>query len=108
MNANYTEAQEALSIIHSGNRVFVQGSAQTPVFLLQELAKTAGRYIDVELVFMSVYGDLEIDKPQYVNNFRIIGQGTGNNFLVHEIVHLTINANGTATNYVDNFSIECK
>jgi len=44
----------------------------------------------------------------YVNNFRIIGQGTGNNFLVHEIVHLTINANGTATNYVDNFSIECK
>src|SRR4051794_32193372 len=71
MNANYTDAQEALSIIHSGNRVFVQGSAQTPVFLLHELANNAERYNDVELVFMSVYGDLEIDKPKYVDNFRI-------------------------------------
>lgn len=70
-SATYTSAEDALSIIHSGNRVFVQGSAQTPVCLLKELANIAHRYKDVELVFMSVYGDLEIDKPQYVNNFRI-------------------------------------
>jgi hypothetical protein len=44
----------------------------------------------------------------YVNNFRIIGQGPGNNFLVHETMHLTINANGTATVFHDNFSIDCK
>lgn len=44
----------------------------------------------------------------YVNNFRIIGQGTGNNFLVHETFHVTINANGEVTAYVDNFSVECK
>src|SRR6476469_1879309 len=33
----------------------------------------------------------------FVNNFRIIGQGPGNNFLVHETLHITINADGTLT-----------
>lgn len=28
----------------------------------------------------------------YVNNFRVIGQGPGNNFLFHENMHVTINA----------------
>ena len=31
----------------------------------------------------------------YVNNFRIVGQGQGNNYLVHETLHFTVNANGT-------------
>ena len=44
----------------------------------------------------------------FVNNFRIIGQGPGNNFLVHNTFHVTVNANGTMTAFVDNFSVECK
>jgi len=44
----------------------------------------------------------------YVNNFRIIGQGPGNNYLVHETLHLTFNANGTVTVVHDNFSIACQ
>jgi hypothetical protein len=44
----------------------------------------------------------------FVNNFRIIGQGPGNNFLVHETLHFAINANGTVTVFHDNFSVECK
>ena len=44
----------------------------------------------------------------FVNNFRIIGQGPGNNFLVHETLHLTINADGTLTVSHDNLSIDCK
>jgi hypothetical protein len=44
----------------------------------------------------------------FVNNFRIIGQGPGNNFLVHENLHINVNANGTLTVFHDNFSIECK
>jgi len=44
----------------------------------------------------------------FVNNFRIIGQGPGNNFLVHENLHITVNANGTLTVFRDNFSVECK
>jgi hypothetical protein len=44
----------------------------------------------------------------FINNFRIIGQGPGNNFLVHENSHVTINANGVITSFHDNFTVECK
>jgi len=44
----------------------------------------------------------------FVNNFRMIGQGPGNNFLVHESLHITINANGALTVFHDNFSADCK
>ena len=44
----------------------------------------------------------------FVNNFRIIGQGRGNNFLIHENFHFTINANGEMTTVHDNFSVDCK
>ena len=44
----------------------------------------------------------------YVDNFRIIGQGPGNNYLVHENIHVTINANGVVTAFIDNLSVDCK
>ena len=44
----------------------------------------------------------------FVNNFRIIGQGPGNNFLVHEVIHLTVNANSVVTDNRDNFSFQCR
>ena len=44
----------------------------------------------------------------YVNNFKIIGEGPGNNFLVHENFHITFNADGTVTSFHDNFSVECR
>ena len=44
----------------------------------------------------------------FINNFRIIGQGTGNNFLVHQNVHMTINANGDLTTVVDQVRADCK
>jgi hypothetical protein len=43
-----------------------------------------------------------------VNNFKIIGQGPGNNFLIHENFHVTVNANGTVTTVIDNFKADCK
>ena len=44
----------------------------------------------------------------FVNNFRIIGQGPGNNFLLHEDFHITVNANGDVITSHDNFSADCK
>ena len=44
----------------------------------------------------------------FVNNFRIIGPGPGNNFLAHEVFHITINANGDTTVTFDKFSADCK
>jgi hypothetical protein len=43
----------------------------------------------------------------FVNNFNLIGQGPGNNFKLREFEHFTINANGTVTVDVDNFSVTC-
>ena len=67
----YKSAEEALSVIQSGHRVFVQGSAQTPLFLLRELGKRAHELRNVELTFITVQGDIELDKPQYEEAFRI-------------------------------------
>jgi hypothetical protein len=44
----------------------------------------------------------------FINNFRIIGPGPDNNLLVHQTVHITINANGDVTAVVDNTSVECR
>jgi hypothetical protein len=44
----------------------------------------------------------------YINNFRVVGQGPGNNFLVHETFHITFNANGELTAFVDNISTTCR
>jgi hypothetical protein len=44
----------------------------------------------------------------FVNNFRIIGQGRGNNFLLHTVTHLTINANGDVTADHEITSAECR
>ena len=67
----YKKAEDALSVIKSGNRVFVQGSAQTPLYLLRELGKLSAGLRDVELTFITVQGDIELDKPQYANSFHI-------------------------------------
>lgn len=67
----YVSAEEALQIIQSGHRVYIHGSACTPVYMLHELALHAPRLKDVELVFISMYGDIEVDKPQYRSNFKI-------------------------------------
>ena len=66
----YVSAEQALQVIQSGQRVFVHGSATTPVYLLQKLADQAPRLRNVELISISLYGDVSIDKPLYHPNFR--------------------------------------
>jgi acyl-CoA hydrolase len=68
---NYKTAEEALAVVKPGDRVYVHGSAQTPTLLLKGLAHHANRLKDVELVFISVYGDMQIDKPEYAGIFKI-------------------------------------
>ena len=57
----------------------------------------------------SFHGSLEngLYTTTYVNNFRLIGPGPGNNYLVHETFHLTINAKGDVTVDHDLFSVDC-
>ena len=48
------------------------------------------------------------EQSTVVDSFNIIGQGNGNNFLLHVTLHITVNANGTVTAEVFDFSVECK
>ncbi len=43
----------------------------------------------------------------FVNNFRMIGQGPGNNFHVHQLIHVTVDANGVVRAVVANSSVTC-
>jgi hypothetical protein len=44
----------------------------------------------------------------FVNNFRIIGQGPGNNLLMHMTLHQAVNADGEIVADVDFTSLECR
>jgi hypothetical protein len=43
----------------------------------------------------------------FVNNFKLIN-GRDGSFLVHENLHVTVNADGTTTAFQDNFTFTCK
>ena len=67
----YTTAEQALGTVQSNQRLFIHGSACTPLYLMRKLAEQANRLRDVELVFISILGDIEVQKPQYQNSFHI-------------------------------------
>ena len=68
---NYVSAEEALSLIQSNQRIFLHGSACTPNYLITELAKQASRLRNVEVVSITLQGDVEITKPEYKDSFYI-------------------------------------
>ena len=57
-----------------------------------------------------IKGSLKNEKfiDTYINNFNVVGQGAGNNYVVHSNTHITINANGKTTASVDNLTSDCK
>ncbi len=65
----YVTASEAISLVKSGDRVFLHGSACTPNFLINELAAQANRLEDIEIVSITVQGNIEIAKPEYQDSF---------------------------------------
>ncbi|MBU4538467.1 MAG: 4-hydroxybutyrate CoA-transferase [Weeksellaceae bacterium] len=67
----YVSAEEAVSVIKSGDRIFSHGSACTPNFLIDELAKQSSRLKNVEFVSITQQGNVEIAKPQYKDSFYI-------------------------------------
>lgn len=72
MNKNipqYQSAEDAVSVIRSHQRVFIQGSAATPYALLNALEKRADELRSVELISVSVIGDIRLTKPEYANSF---------------------------------------
>ncbi len=67
----YVTAEEALAQVESHQRVFIHGSACTPLYMMRKLAEQAHRLKGVELVFITVLGDIEVYKPEYIDSFHI-------------------------------------
>lgn len=42
-----------------------------------------------------------------VNQFRVQATSGGQSFIITELLHVTVNANGTLTAFLDNFSASC-
>ncbi|MBC7884432.1 MAG: acetyl-CoA hydrolase/transferase family protein [Saprospiraceae bacterium] len=67
----FMSSEDALQLIKSGDRVFIHGSAQTPTNMLRHLALQSERLKDVELVFISVLGEIFVDQPGLEDSFNI-------------------------------------
>ena len=60
---------KAILQINSEDRVFVQGGAATPLYLLRGLASRAKELQNVEIVAMSMLGDITINALEYNKSF---------------------------------------
>lgn len=66
---NFTSAEEAVKLVKSGHRVFIQGGAATPVCLVTALQKRYNELSDVELVSITNMGEIDFDRPEYCQSF---------------------------------------
>lgn len=69
MHPNYITAEAAVKLIEKGNRVFIHGSAATPLALVKALLQRAGDLTDVELMAISTFGDFDWNHPLIKQSF---------------------------------------
>ena len=71
MEIKYTTAEEAVRLVNSGERVFIHGSAATPVMLVNALLARAGEISNVELTSISTYGNIDWNHPKVLESFYL-------------------------------------
>jgi acyl-CoA hydrolase len=71
MEIKYQSAEDAVKIIKSGDRVFVHGSAATPLNLLKAMLGRSGELKNVELVSITTLGDDIFNHPEFGISFFI-------------------------------------
>jgi len=86
MNMKNTSAEEAIKLIQSGDRVFIHGSAATPISLLQALAEHSDHLRNVEMLAISTLGQLDIAKPEFKEQFYF------NSLFVSENIRACVNS----------------
>lgn len=67
----FVTAAEAVKLITSHSRVFMQGAAATPLKLINALLARAGELHDVELTSISLYGNIEWNRPGVLESFYL-------------------------------------
>lgn len=66
---HYQSAEEAVKVVQSGQRVFIHGSAATPLALLEALFKRGPELRNVELVSITTLGDAAFNNPDFGRSF---------------------------------------
>ncbi len=65
----YIGAEEAVRSIKSGDRVFIHGSAATPVHLVKALQQRHWELSNVEFISITTLGDIDFNNPTHHNSF---------------------------------------
>ena len=86
MKINYQSAVESVKAIESNHRVFVHGSAATPIHLLKVLFERSHELKKVELISISTLGDDLFSQPNFEKSFFI------NSFFVSQNVRNIVNS----------------
>jgi acyl-CoA hydrolase len=71
MNKGYITAKDAVELVESNNRVFIHGSAATPLTLVNAMFDRAGSINNVELVAISTFGALAWNLPEVKKSFYL-------------------------------------
>jgi acyl-CoA hydrolase len=67
----YVSIEEAVASVTSGERIFLHGSAATPTALIRALAARAPSLEQVEVVSISLYGEMPLAAPGMEKSFNI-------------------------------------
>src|SRR5690606_21363857 len=85
MALNIVSKEEAMKLIESGNRIFIQGAAMTPNYLIEALCNEADRLSDVEIIHLHTEGNAPYVDEKYANSFKL------NSFFVAKNVRESVN-----------------
>ncbi|WP_329805346.1 acetyl-CoA hydrolase/transferase family protein [Flavobacterium facile] len=90
--SKYVTAAEAVQVVKSGDRVYVQAAAATPTVLTKALAERANELRDVEICHLHTEGDAPYANPELAASFHV------NSFFIGANVRHTLKAgNGSYT-----------
>ena len=69
--SKYVTAAEAVQVIKSGDRVYVQAAAATPTVLTKALAERASELRDVEICHLHTEGEAPYANPELAASFHV-------------------------------------
>ena len=67
----WVSAREAVSVVESGQRVFVQGACATPTTLLEALVERGEELRDVEIMHLHTYGPTPYTDERWTGHFTL-------------------------------------
>jgi len=90
--SKYVTAAEAVKVVRSNDRIYVQAAAATPTILTQALAERADELRNVEVCHLHTEGEAAYANPQLAESFHV------NSFFIGANVRHTLSAgNGSYT-----------